>query len=111
MGVMKGPEMPGIKTYSARTLGKISKSPLSIGDLVNVPEGDWQVTEGQMGVKGHWGIFVGVKGRYALVRPLGSDGEPKEAIPVSRVETWKEAITETAINEMLVRRGVKPTSK
>lgn len=102
--------MPNVKTYSARMLGKISKSPLSLGDLVNVPDGEWELTEGQMGVKGHWAIFVGLKGRYALVRPLGADGEPKEAIPVAKVETWREAITETAINEMLIRRGVKPPS-
>jgi hypothetical protein len=102
--------MPRVKTYSARNLGNASKVTLSVGDLVNVPDGKWDETEDRMGVRGHWAIFVGKKGRYPLVRPIGTDGAPKEAIPVEKVQTWREAVTDTAIDEMLIRRGVKPPS-
>lgn len=99
---------------AARSLAKVKQKicaqPLLKGDLVRVPDGKWEESANPIGIKGRWAIYVGVKGRNAVVRPLGADGVPRLAVEVPRVEQAEEVFSQEARREYLQRRGLNGTS-
>lgn len=99
---------------AARSLEKVKQKicaqPLLKGDLVRVPDGKWEESTNPLGIKGRWAIYVGVKGRSAVVRPLGADGVPRDAVEVPRVEQAAEVFSQEARREYLQRRGLNGTA-
>ncbi len=103
-----------VRKMAARSLERVKQricaQPLTKGDLVRAPDGKWEESLNPMGIKGRWAIYVGVKGRSAVVRPLGADGVPRAAVEVPRVEQAEEVLTQEARREYLQRRGLNGTA-
>lgn len=76
---------------------KLCARKLDDGDVVRVPNGNWPATNRSIGGKGAWGVYVGMSGKKAKVRPILADGSHGKAVLVDQVEHLDDVIAEEAI--------------